>query len=96
MGLMDEAKGKLGGAVEKAKVAVDEHSDQIEEGIDKLAGFVDDKTGRKHTGKIDKAAGKAKTLVEKQKKDDKNPLRNTGNDEDGPGTSPGRPPTPGA
>lgn len=65
MGLLDDAKDKLGDAVEKAKDAVDEHADQIDDGIEKLAGYVDQRTGGKHTDKIDKAAGQARKLVEK-------------------------------
>lgn len=65
MGLLDDAKVKLGAAVEKAKVVAEEHADQIDDGIDKLAGFVDQRTGGRHTPKIDKAADQARKLVEK-------------------------------
>jgi len=54
MGLMDTVKKALKG---KGK--------QVESGIDKVADVVDDKTGGKHTEKIDDAAEKAKDLVEK-------------------------------
>ena len=54
MGLLDTVKKALKG---KGK--------QIESGIDKVADVVDDKTGGKHTEKIDDAADKAKGIVDK-------------------------------
>lgn len=54
MGLLDTIKKALKG---KGK--------QIESGIDKVADVVDDKTGGKHTDKIDGAADKAKEIVDK-------------------------------
>jgi hypothetical protein len=54
MGLMDTLKNALKGK-----------SKQVESGIDKVADVVDDKTGGKHTDKIDDAAEKAKDFVEK-------------------------------
>jgi len=54
MGLMDTIKNALKGK-----------SEQLESGIDKVANVVDDKTGGKHTDKIEGAAGKAKDAVKK-------------------------------
>ena len=54
MGLLDTLKKALKG---KEK--------QVESGIDKVADVVDDKTGGKHTEKIEDAAEKAKDIVEK-------------------------------
>ena len=54
MGLMDTLRNALTG---KSKLVVS--------GIDKVADVVDDKTGGKHTDKIDDAAEKAKDFVEK-------------------------------
>ncbi len=54
MGLMDTIKSALKG---KGK--------QVESGIDKVADVVDDKTGGKHTDKIEDAAEKAKDVVNK-------------------------------
>jgi len=54
MGLLDKIKGALQGK-----------SEQVNSGIDKVARVVDDKTGGKHTEKIDDATGKAKGVVEK-------------------------------
>ena len=61
MGFLDKLKGKAG----KAKTAAAGHTDQIEDGIDKGAKLVDDKTGGKYTEKIEGAADKAKDVVEK-------------------------------
>lgn len=54
MGLLDTVKNALKG-----------RGKQIESGIDKVAGVVDEKTGGKHTEKIDDAAEKAKGIVDK-------------------------------
>ena len=77
MGLLDKlkgAKGKVGG-----KVA--EHGEQIEGGLDKAAGFINDKTGGKYADKIEGATDKAKDALGKL-------------DEDGDagGSTPGAPP----
>ena len=53
MGLLDKIKGALQGK-----------SEHVSSGIDKVAGVADDKTGGKHTAKIDDAAEKAKDIVE--------------------------------
>ena len=58
MGFLDNAKDKL-------SKAVDEHGDKIEDGLDKAAGFVDDKTGGKHADKISSATDKAKDALDK-------------------------------
>lgn len=61
MGFLD----KLKGAKDTAKEKVVERSDQISQGIDKAAGFVDDKTGGKYRDKIEGATGKAKEALDK-------------------------------
>ena len=58
MGFFDKVK-------QQAEKAVDEHGEQISEGIDKAAGFVDDKTKGKYTDTIDKGAGAAKSGLDK-------------------------------
>jgi len=57
MGFLDNAKKKLSDAV-------DEHGEKIEGGIDKAAALADDKTGNKHTDKIESGAGKAKDALD--------------------------------
>jgi hypothetical protein len=70
MGLLDRFKKHT----DKAKDVVVDNADKIDEGTDKAADFADDKTGGKHTEKIDKAADTAKAAVDKlegaAKKDD--------------------------
>ncbi|HET8930790.1 MAG TPA: antitoxin [Acidimicrobiales bacterium] len=61
MGLLDKFKDKA----DDAKKLAGDHAEQISDGIDKGADFVDDKTGGKHTDKIDKAADKAKDALGK-------------------------------
>jgi hypothetical protein len=53
MGLLDTIKGALKG---KGK--------QVDQGIDKVAEVVDDKTGGQHTEKIEDAASKAKEIAD--------------------------------
>lgn len=42
------------GFMDKAKDAAEDHPDQVDSGIEKGGDFADDKTGGKHTDKIDK------------------------------------------
>jgi uncharacterized protein YjbJ (UPF0337 family) len=66
---MDRLKGAKDTVVDKVGEAVDKHGDKIESGIDKAAGFVDDKTGGKYHDKIESATGKAKEAIEKLEHD---------------------------
>ena len=54
MGILDKAKDLLGQNKDKAKGAVD-----------KAADVIDDKTGGKHTDKIESGAEKAKGAIDK-------------------------------
>ena len=58
MGFLDKLRGK-------ASDAVDQHGDKIADGIDKAADVADQKTGGKHTAKIDSGAEKAKDALDK-------------------------------
>lgn len=53
------------GFIDKIKGAVSGNADKADDVIDKAAGFVDDKTGGKHTDKIDSVTEKAKGFVDK-------------------------------
>ena len=53
MGFIDKIKGALSG-----------RSDDVSNAIDKAADVIDDKTGSKHSDKIDTAAEKAKGVIE--------------------------------
>ncbi|MBM7516337.1 antitoxin [Nocardioides nitrophenolicus] len=65
MGFLDKLKGAKDTVTEKVGEAVDKHGDKIESGLDKAAGFVDDKTGGKYHDKIENATGKAKDALGK-------------------------------
>lgn len=58
MSFLENAKAKLTDAVGK-------HGDKISSGIDKAAAFADEKTGGKHSSKIDGAVGKAREGLDK-------------------------------
>ena len=61
MGLFDSIKKvNLGEVTKKAAELADKHEAKIDQGIDKAAHFVDDKTGRKHHDKVDGGAAKLK------------------------------------
>ena len=66
---LGELKDKTGEVLEELRVKGQEflgkHEDTIESAIDKMAGFVDEQTKRKYHDKIETAAEKAKTTVER-------------------------------
>lgn len=53
------------GIFDQAKKLVSEHEEKLDDAVDKVAGFVDDKTGGKHADKIGKGAGAAKDLIDR-------------------------------
>ena len=53
------------GIMDKLKDLVKGKGEQIDSAIDKAADLADDKTGGKHTDKIEQAADKAKDVVDK-------------------------------
>ncbi len=57
MGFLDDAKKKLGEAVDK-------HGDKISDGLDKAGDAIDKKTGGKHSDKIRSGVGKAKSALD--------------------------------
>ncbi|MFB7508904.1 antitoxin [Streptomyces broussonetiae] len=50
---------------DKAEDVAEAHGDAIADGLEKAGDFVDDRTGGKHSDKIDTAVDKAQDLVEK-------------------------------
>ena len=48
------------GIFDKAKDALSEHSDKVDEGIDKGGDLVDEKTGGKYVGQVDQGQEFAK------------------------------------
>jgi hypothetical protein len=61
MGLLDRFRK----AKDTAEKLARGHGDQIRDGVHKAADFVDDKTGHKHAGTIDKVESAADDVVEK-------------------------------
>ncbi|MFD8116661.1 antitoxin [Streptomyces microflavus] len=97
MGFLDNLKAKLGPAKEKVGDLAQQHGGKIEQGLDKAARTVDQKTKGKYSDKIDTGTRKAKEAVDKLgQKDGGAP---GGHDTPGtPGTygTPGAPGAPGA
>jgi hypothetical protein len=62
MGFLD--RFKKSGAIDKVADAIADNHEKVDEGIDKAAGLIDDKTKHKHSDKIDKVAGAAKKGVD--------------------------------
>lgn len=58
MGKMDEMK-------EKARDAIAERRDKIEEGLDKAAEKAKEKAGEEHSGKVDSLLDKGKDALDK-------------------------------
>ena len=54
MGFMDKVKGMLG-----------QHGDKVDQGIDRAGDAVDDKTGGKYAGHVDKGQEAAKDQMDK-------------------------------
>jgi hypothetical protein len=53
------------GILDKARALIGKNEEKVDDAIDKAADFADDKTGGKHTDKIEGVADKAKDVVEK-------------------------------
>jgi hypothetical protein len=52
------------GIFDKAKDLLNEHNDKVDQGIDKAAELIDQKTGGEHTEQIDQAAEQAKQAMD--------------------------------
>ncbi|MGW6375636.1 antitoxin [Rhodococcus sp. NPDC055112] len=59
MSFMDTLKGLFG----KGKQAAAQHSDKIEDAVDKAGDFIDEKTGGKYAQHVDKAQDAAKKII---------------------------------
>jgi hypothetical protein len=51
---------KLNELKDKAKEAVGQHGDKVEDGVDRAGQFVDEKTGNKHSDQVQQGVDKAK------------------------------------
>ncbi|MFF4171746.1 antitoxin [Streptomyces sp. NPDC001744] len=65
MGLMDSLKAKLGPAKEKVADLAQQHGDKIDQGLDKAAKAVDERTKGKYSDKIRSGTGKAKEAIDR-------------------------------
>ncbi|MFC8465719.1 antitoxin [Streptomyces sp. NPDC057250] len=94
MGLMDSLKAKLAPAKEKVADLAHQHGDKIDQGLDKAAKVVDERTKGKYSDKIHSGTGKAKEAIDRMgHKDDGAP----GSDgAPGAGGTPGTGGTPGS
>ncbi|MFC7979412.1 antitoxin [Streptomyces cinereoruber] len=65
MGLMDSLKAKLGPAKEKVADLAQQHGEKIDQGLDKAARVVDEKTKGKYSDKIHSGTDKAKGAIDR-------------------------------
>ncbi|MFE2889084.1 antitoxin [Streptomyces sp. NPDC059272] len=94
MGLMDNWKAKLAPAKDKVSGLAQQHGGKIENGLDKAAKMVDEKTKGKYSDKIQTGTGKAKDAMDRlAHKDDGTGSAGSAGPEAG-GTTP--PPAPGS
>jgi hypothetical protein len=49
----------MGDFLKKAKEFADKHDEQVDQGLEKLGDLLDDRTGKKHSDKIDRAVDEA-------------------------------------
>ncbi|MFH8260404.1 antitoxin [Streptomyces roseolus] len=88
MGFLDSLKAKLGPAKGKVSDLAQQHGDKIDQGLEKAARIVDEKTKGKYSDKIQSGTGKAKDAIDRMgHKDDGRPSA---------GGTPGTGGTPGA
>lgn len=97
MGLLDNFKNKLGPAKDKVSDLAQQHGGKIQQGLDKAAKVVDEKTKHKYSDKIQSGTGKAKEAVERLAHKDEGkggPDGTTGPAGTGPAAPPSSPSSP--
>ncbi|MBK3563486.1 MULTISPECIES: antitoxin [unclassified Streptomyces] len=93
MGLMDSLKAKLAPAKDKVSGLAQQHGGKIENGLDKAAKMVDEKTKGKYSDKIQTGTGKAKDAMDRlAHKDDAGSAGSTGTERGGTTAPPDSPP----
>ncbi|MEU9704161.1 antitoxin [Streptomyces sp. NPDC047981] len=65
MGLLDSLKAKLAPAKDKVSGLAQQHEAKIDQGLDKAAKLVDEKTKGKYSATIESGTGKAKDALER-------------------------------
>lgn len=89
MGLMDSWKAKLAPAKDKVSGLAQQHGGKIENGLDKAAKMVDEKTKGKYSDKIQTGTGKAKDAMDRlAHQGDTGTTGNTGTEGSGTTTPP--------
>ncbi|MEU0275877.1 antitoxin [Streptomyces sp. NPDC006307] len=63
MGFLDQMKAKLAPAKEKVQDLAHQHEGRIDQGFDKVARMVDQRTKGKYSDKIQSGTGKAKDAL---------------------------------
>ncbi|MFF8827766.1 antitoxin [Streptomyces sp. NPDC015131] len=63
MGFLDSLKAKLGPAKDKVTDLAQQHEGKIDQGLEKAARMVDQKTKGKYSDKIESGTGKAKDAL---------------------------------
>ncbi len=61
--IFDKARDLFSENTEKAKALINENDEKVDGALDKVAEFVDEKTGRKHSDKITKGSAQAKAAI---------------------------------
>ncbi|MFE0177443.1 antitoxin [Streptomyces sp. NPDC059002] len=88
MGFLQQLKDKLAPAKDKVSGLAQQHGDKIDQGLDRAAKVVDEKTKGKYSDKIQSGTGKAKDAVDRLAGTDE------GKDAGGGATPPSPPPPP--
>ncbi|MET8683402.1 antitoxin [Streptomyces sp. NPDC004732] len=65
MGFLDQLKAKLAPAKDKVSDLAQQHGDKIDQGLDRAAKVVDEKTKGKYSDKIQAGTGKAKDALDR-------------------------------
>ncbi|MGK5728715.1 antitoxin [Streptomyces sp. URMC 124] len=65
MGLLDALKAKLAPAKDKIGDLAQQHGDKIDQGLEKVAKVVDEKTKGKYSSQIHTGTGKAKEAIDR-------------------------------
>ncbi|MBD0707719.1 MULTISPECIES: antitoxin [unclassified Streptomyces] len=65
MSLLDSLKDKIGPAKDKVTELAQQHGDKIDQGLDKAAQLVDEKTKGKYSDQIHTGADKAKEALDR-------------------------------
>ncbi|MCK8675864.1 antitoxin [Streptomyces lichenis] len=63
MGFLDTLKAKLGPAKDRVSDLAQQHEGKIDQGLEKAARMVDERTKGKYSDKIESGTGKAKDAV---------------------------------